>query len=92
MAVKKIVGQVTEEEKLEIKTLFERRNSLKELAKILDSNNGDLYEKLIHDMSATQERYKSWWDRMGAKYKWERIIDGKWEVNFETNEIYLITK
>ena len=82
MAVKKIVGQVTEEEKLEIKTLFERRNSL----------NGDLYEKLIHDMSATQERYKSWWDRMGAKYKWEGIIDGKWEVNFETNEIYLITK
>ena len=67
MAVKKIVGQVTEEEKQEIKKLFERRNGLKELTKILDSSNEELYEKLISDMSITQEKYKSWWNRMGEK-------------------------
>lgn len=92
MAVKKIVGQVTEEEKQEIKKLFERRNGLKELIKILDSSNEELYEKLISDMSTTQEKYKSWWNRMGEKYKWEGMIDGKWEIKFETNDIYLITK
>ena len=92
MAVKKIVGQVTEEEKQEIKKLFERRNGLKELTKILDSSNEELYEKLISDMSTTQEKYKSWWNRMGEKYKWEGMIDGEWEINFETNDIYLITK
>ena len=82
----------TEEEKQEIKKLFERRNGLKELTKILDSSNEELYEKLISDMSTTQEKYKSWWNRMGEKYKWEGMVDGKWEVNFETNDIYLIIK
>ncbi len=35
MAKKKIVGQVTPEEKNEIQRLFERRNGLNELAHIL---------------------------------------------------------
>ena len=34
MAIKKVVGQVTPEEKNEIQQLFERRNGLNELAKI----------------------------------------------------------
>ena len=35
MVAKKIVGHVTEEERNEIQTLFERRNGLNELAKML---------------------------------------------------------
>ena len=35
MGTKKVVGQVTPEEKNEIQLLFERRNGLNELAKIL---------------------------------------------------------
>lgn len=49
MAIKKVVGQVTPEEKNEIQQLFERRNGLNELAKILTPENADLYEKLVKD-------------------------------------------
>jgi len=45
--MKRKVGQVTAEEKNEIQTLFERRNGLNELAKILTPDNEILYEKLI---------------------------------------------
>ena len=41
------IGQVTIEEKNEIQSLFERRNGLNELAKIIPSDNPELYEKLI---------------------------------------------
>ena len=41
----KVVGKVTEEEKGEIQQLFERRNGLNELAKILTADNTELYEK-----------------------------------------------
>lgn len=27
---------------------------------------------------------------MGAKYQWESIDGGNWEINFETCEIYLV--
>ena len=45
--MKKKVGQVTPEEKNEIQQLFERRNGLNELAKILTADNTELYEKLV---------------------------------------------
>lgn len=87
--MKKLVGQVTPEEKNEIQQLFERRNGLNELAKILTADNNELYEKLVKDMGETGSKFQGWWDRMSAKYKWESTENGNWEINFETNEIFL---
>lgn len=88
---KKLVGQVTVEEKNEIQTLFERRNGLNELAMILTAENEVLYEKLVKDMGETGTKFQNWWDRMGAKYQWESAEGGNWEINFDTCEIYLVT-
>ena len=90
--VKKVVGQVAPEERNEIQTLFERRNGLNELAKILTADNTELYEKLIRDMGETGTKFQSWWNRMADKYKWKSAENGNWEINFETCEIYLIEK
>jgi len=90
--MKRLVGQVTEEEKNEIQTLFERKNGLAELAKILTADNAVLYEKLVKDMGETNLRFQKWWDDMGAKYQWESLPDGNWEINFQTNEIFLVIK
>lgn len=90
MAIRKVVGQVTIEERNEIQQLFERRNGLNELAKILTADNHELYEKLVKDMGETGTKFQSWWDRMGEKYQWESIEGGNWEINFETCEIHLV--
>ena len=90
MAIRKLVGQVTIEERNEIQQLFERRNGLNELAKILTAENHELYEKLVKDMGETGTKFQSWWDRMGEKYQWESIEGGNWEINFDTCEIYLV--
>lgn len=88
--MKRIVGSVTEQEKKEIQQLFERRNGLNELAKILNADNDALYQKLIQDMGETATKFQQWWDRMYEKYKWERAENGNWEINFNTNEILLV--
>lgn len=87
---KKLVGQVTPEEKNEILTLFERRNGLNELAKILTADNAELYEKLVKDMSETGSKFQGWWNRMADKYQWESVEGGNWEINFDTCEILLV--
>lgn len=87
--MRKVVGSVTAEEKNEIQALFERRNGLNELAKILTVENTELYEKLIKDMGETGTKFQNWWDRMGTKYQWESSVNGSWEINFDTCEIYL---
>ena len=86
--MKKIIGKVSNEERDIIKTLFERKNGLAELAKILAPDN-ILYEKLVVDMGETTTKFQQWWDGMGTKYNWESVPDGKWSINFETCEIYL---
>lgn len=90
--MKQLVGQVTVEEKNEILTLFERRNGLNELAMILTAENDALYEKLVKDMGETGAKFQDWWDRMALKYQWESAENGNWEINFDTCEIYLVTK
>lgn len=88
--MKKLVGQVTLEEKNEIQMLFERRNGLNELAKILSADNTELYEKLVRDMGDTGTKFQQWWDSMSQKYNWESVDGGNWEINFETCEIFLV--
>ncbi len=90
MATRKLVGQVTPEEKDEIQALFERRNGLNELAKIVTADNTELYEKLVKDLGETGTKFQAWWDRMSVKYQWESIEGGNWEINFETCEIFLV--
>jgi len=89
---RKLVGQVTTVEKNEIQTLFERRNGLNELAKILTPENDELYEKLVKDMGETGTKFQSWWDQMSEKYQWESSPEGNWEINFDTCEIFLVTQ
>ena len=88
---RKGIGFVTPEEKNEILTLFERRNGLNELAKILTADNAELYEKLVKDLGETGSKFQNWWDRMADKYQWESVEGGNWEINFDTCEIFLVT-
>ena len=92
MVTKKIIGQVTVEEKNEIQTLFERRNGLNELAKIVTADNTDLYEKLVKDLGETGTKFQNWWERMSQKYQRESVENGNWEINVDTCEIFLVVE
>ncbi len=88
--MKKSIGRVTEQERDEIQALFERRNGLNELAKILKADDTMLYDKLVRDLGETATKFQSWWDRMGAQYQWESADNGSWEIDFNDCTIYLI--
>lgn len=88
--MKKAIGKVTEQERNEIQALFERRNGLNELAKILTADNAELYDRLVKDMGETGTKFQNWWDSMAQKYNWESAENGHWEINFDTCEIILV--
>lgn len=89
--MKKQVGRVSEQERDVIQQLFERRNGLNELAKILTSDNTDLYERLVKDLGETSSKFQQWWSQMGDKYQWESTENGSWEIDFNDCTIYLVT-
>lgn len=86
----KIVGQVTSAERDEIQKLYERRNGLGELAKILTPDNEVLYERLVNDMGETCRKFDQWWSEMSQKYAWESIETGNWQIDFKTCDIILV--
>lgn len=86
------IGQVTIEEKNEILSLFERKNGLNELVKILPADNSELYERLVLDMGQTTTKFQQWWDTMSQKYNWESIEGSNWEIDFDTCDIYLVKR
>lgn len=88
--MRKIIGSVTAEERDVIQALFERKNGLNELAKILTAENTELYEKLVKDVGETSVKFQNWWDEMSTKYQWESAENGHWEIDFDTCEIYLV--
>ena len=90
--MEKIVGKVTEEERNEIQALFERRNGLQELAKILKPEDSILYEKLVKELGETGRKFQDWWDSMAKKYHWESTPNGNWSINFDTCEITLFSE
>jgi CXXX repeat modification system protein len=89
---RKSVGKVSEEERDEIKALFERRNGLNELFKAITEDNGYLYERLVLDMVRTSSQFQKWWDEKSAKYSWENRKGFGWEIDFNTCEIFLVKK
>ena len=92
MEIRKVVGQVTPEESAEIQALFERKNGLAELAKIINADNNDLYEKLVKDMGETSSKFQQWWDEKALQYGWESHPKGHLEINFQSGEISLVIK
>lgn len=89
--MKKEVGTVSPEERDEIQNLFERKNGLIELAKILSPENESLYEKLVRDLGVNATLFQNWWNEKSVKYQWESADHGNWEIDFTTCKIYLVT-
>lgn len=85
--MKKIVGKVTEEEKLTIWEINGHKNALEELLPILPKES-PLYVQASKDMNETLIKYQEWWNTQYKKYHWEKG-EKNWKIIFDTNEIVL---
>lgn len=92
MALRKVVGKISPEERDEIQKIFEHRSGLRELAQILNPDNVELYDRLVDDLGRTNTKFQAWWDRMGKKYQWQKTENSNWIVDFDTREIFLVTE
>ncbi len=92
---RKPVGQVTPEERDEIRQIFLRKSALAELfltlLKLDQQSLADnpLYEKLVLDMGETTVRFQSWWDAKALAYGWQGRAGGNWSIDFASCEVFL---
>ncbi len=93
---RKLIGKVSSEEKDEIQRLYNKKSGLIELSRILfaetqeELENSPIYEKLTVDLGKTNEDFNNWWKKVSQKYSWESIPGYRWEIDFNSCEIFLI--
>lgn len=94
--LKEVVGMVTEEEKNEAMTLFERKVGIEELTATLESDlltaekKESMQDKMISELGKVELNLQAWWDKMYRKYSWKSIDGHKWNIDFQTCEIFLL--
>ena len=76
---------------LEIETekfydLFEKRNALINLEKIIDSSNV-LYRRLRINLIETTKAEERWWNEIAEKYNL-KLENEKWIINFKDNTLF----
>jgi CXXX repeat modification system protein len=93
--MREIVGKVTEEEKNEMLILFERKLGIDELAFTLESDllsedkKESMQDKMITELGKIKLDMQTWWNKMCEKYKWKSVDGYKWNIDFQTCEIFL---
>ena len=90
----KILTKLKKEEIDEIENYSERMNSLKALALAFEtdevfSKKCDMYERLIKDISDTNQNIRLWWTRMIQKYELGKYSQYKLYVDFVSGQIEL---
>jgi CXXX repeat modification system protein len=94
-----IVGSVTPEERDAIQKIHYRRLALYDLIHFLndrcretESLDENLYQRIVRDLSRANAEFESWWRAKASEYKWKKIPNGHWSVDFDTCEVILELK
>lgn len=85
--MKKIIGQVTYEEKEQIMDMYEKKIALENLL-LMDIK--DTQERIMKDLQTINKEMQNWWNQMGEKYQWIGEKNAKWEIDFSSGEILLL--
>jgi len=92
----RLLGILEEDERKELEGIYYKRVALENMILVLqergnmeESGSESLYHKLVHDMSETLKKMGEWWDKTSQHYGWEYRKENKWEVKFESGEVYL---
>lgn len=80
--------QITEEEKQEVRSLFNRKNAIREL---LDSsyNNQGLFDKLTGEFVEVSTNFQNWFKKFEEKYQAVGAPGHFWSVDFDNNTVTL---
>ena len=78
--------EILEIEKENFYDLFEKRNALINLEKIIDSSNV-LYRRLRINLIETTKAEERWWNEIAEKYNL-KLENEKWIINFKDNTLF----
>ena len=78
--------EILEIEKEKFYDLFEKRNALINLEKIIDSSNV-LYRRLRINLIETTKAEERWWNEIAEKYN-IKLENEKWIINFKDNTLF----
>lgn len=86
MTARQVVKKISDEERIRIDTILEKKHALENLEKISNQLSDNSLIKLDKEYKTTLEQYKKIWLELFETYALS--ADKDWKINLLTNEIY----
>lgn len=86
MTARQVVKKISDEERIRIDTILEKKHALENLEKISNQLSDNSLIKLDKEYKTTLEQYKQIWLELFETY--DLSADKDWKINLLTNEIY----
>ena len=86
MTARQVVKKISDEERIRIDTILEKKHALENLEKISNQLSDNSLIKLDKEYKTTLEQYKQIWLELFETYALS--ADKDWIINLLTNEIY----
>lgn len=88
------LGTLEKAECEELQKIYMRKTALDELLLSIENkdNKETLFRLAVTDLAECKKEMAQWWDLVSAKYGWTYGEEDKWEVRFNTQEVFLHKK
>ncbi len=88
--MKTALKTIDSEETNEIIRIYKLKKNLSLLSSIIPKTDTTLLEKNRFDIEECERKFNDWWLKIGQKYELIADPDGRWQIDFKTNIIYLV--
>ena len=87
LIIRKVIDILNEKEKEEILELFEKKQAMENLAKVINAETDEqLFQNLKNDYLVLMNEYTAWWSNNSEIKGWEK---GNLFIDFSTNEVVM---
>lgn len=90
------IGFISNDECEEIKNLHTQKETLLDVfnslatSGISDTSKEEIYNRLLKDIAQQRLQISEWWKVTSQKYHWQARKDGKWQINYDSREVFLV--
>ncbi len=81
---------INSEEAKEILEIVKEKKGLVRISSIIPKSDSPLLTRNTLDIEECEKNFTNWWNKISKKYNLKSTPNGKWQIDFKTNTIYLI--
>lgn len=88
--MKTAIATINTDETNDIRYICRKKKELERLSSLIQSSDEALLARYASDLQKCENEYNVWWLNISQKYRLKEMPGCKWQIDFQTNIVYLL--